>query len=314
MTTVKSTLLAAALAAAGLSTLPGTASAQSPCPLCGAQVPIKDIPKILGEAGTSMGLVRSQALQIGQINNYEMLAKGTMVDLEAATPGQPVEVSKFLWNVQQQQWAQRLEIEGPNLPRSIRVVKGKRAWDESWVSEKTKIGTVNKLRTAAADDKSAIRQVMVWLEPHAFFTQVAFAAGKKCMAEATKPCTTPWSVKDEGGKTILSVEISGRTFTGSLDAKKRIGSVETTIPVGGSDKKIVATYTGWRTGAQDTNNPKDLSAEGENALDKFHNGVFWPEKIVWELDGKKVLDVTVQGGWGNPYTVYPEPELIAKAQ
>jgi hypothetical protein len=216
--------------------------------------------------------------------------------------------------VQQQQWAQRTDVEGPSYPRSIRVVKGKRAWDESWYSEKTKVGTLNKLKTAAADDKSAIRQALVWLEPHAFFTQVAFAAGKKCLEAANKPCTTPWSVKDEGGKTVLSVEIAGRTYTGSLDAKKRIGTVETTLPIGGAQKKIVATYTGWRTGAQDTNNPKDLSAEGEKALDKFHNGVFWPEKIVWELDGAKVLDVTVEGGWGNPYSVYPEPELIAKAQ
>jgi hypothetical protein len=93
MTKLKETLVAVAIAAAGMAAITGSASAQSPCPQCGAQVPIKDIPKVLGEAGTSMGLVRSQALQIGQINNYEMVAKGTMVDLEAATPGQPIECS-----------------------------------------------------------------------------------------------------------------------------------------------------------------------------------------------------------------------------
>src|ERR1700694_4360545 len=124
---------------------PISAFAQSPCPQCGSQVAIKDLPKFIGEAGTSMGLVRSQQLLIGQINNYEMLATGTMVDLEAKALGPPVEVSRYVVNVQQQQWASRVEFEGPKTPRTIRVVKGDKAWDETWFDEKTKIETIKNL-------------------------------------------------------------------------------------------------------------------------------------------------------------------------
>ncbi|MET0428303.1 MAG: hypothetical protein ABW026_07365 [Microvirga sp.] len=306
-------ILVAALGSAAILAASG-AWAQNACPQCGPQVPIKDIPKVLGEAATAMGLVRSQALLIGQINDYEMLGSGKMVDLEAATLGQPVEVSRYLVNVQQQQWASRLDFEGPNTPRTIRVVKGKKAWDESWYEQKTKIETIKKLRTQPADAVAQLRSQMVWLEPHAFFTQVAFAAGKKCLSETAKACTTPNAVSDEGGKTVLSVDINGQTYKGSLDDKKRIGSIETTLSLPSGPKKVVATFSGWRTGAADTTKAKDLSAEGDAALDKFHNGVFWPEKVSYEIDGAKVLDLTISGGWGNPYAVFPEPELIAQTQ
>ncbi|MEJ1160576.1 hypothetical protein [Prosthecomicrobium sp. N25] len=306
-------IFALAASAAGALVSPA-AWAQSPCPQCGSQVAIKDIPRILGEAGTAMGLVRSQQLLIGQVNNYEILGKGTMVDLEAPTLGQPVEVTRYVANVQQQQWASRVDFEGPSVPRKIRVVKGKRAWDESWYDEKTRTGVVQKLRTAPADAAATLRGQLVWFEPHSFFTQVAFAAGKRCLTETVKPCTTAHSVTQEGGKTVMTVEINGVTYKGALDEKKRIGSVEATVSLPGGPKLLQATYTGWRTGARDTNDPKDLSAEGDQALDKFHNGVFWPERITYTIEGRTVLDITVQGGWGNPYTVYPEPELIAKAQ
>lgn len=313
MTARHNLFLAAAVSAAAFLASPG-AWAQNACPQCGAQVAVKDIPKILGEAATALGLVRSQALLIGQINDYEMLGKGTMVDLEAQTLGPPVEISRYVVNVQQQQWASRVDFEGPNTPRTIRVVKGNRAWNESWFEEKTKTETVKKLKTEPADAQAALRAQMVWLQPHAFFTQVAFAAGKKCLAEAVKPCSTTYSTSEEGGKAVLSVDINGRTYKGTLDAKKRIGSIETTLSLPGGPKRILASFTGWRTGAADTTNAKDLAAEGDAALDKFHNGIFWPEKITYEIDGTKVLDITISGGWGNPYTVYPEPELIAQAQ
>jgi hypothetical protein len=307
-------ILIASIASAGALFLAPGAWAQSPCPQCGSQVAIKDIPKVLGEAATAMGLVRSQALLIGQINDYEIAGSGTMVDLEAPTLGAPVEISRYTANVQQQQWASRVDFEGPKTPRVIRVVKGNKAWNESWYEEKTKFGPVKKLKTEPADASATLRRQLVWLEPHGFFTQVAFAAGKKCLAEQVKACTTPYGITEEGGKTVLSVEINGQTYKGTLDAKKRIGTIETTLSLPSGSKTVVATYTGWRTGAADTNNAKDLTAEGDAALDKFHNGIYWPEKITYEIGGTKVLDITVNGGWGNPYTVYPEPELIAQAQ
>ena len=77
---------------------------------------------------------------------------------------------------------------------------------------------------------------------------------------------------------------------------------------------MVAKYSGWRTGAADTTAAADIAAWGDAALDKTHNGVYWPEFITWELNGAKVLDIKMNGGWTNPYTVYPEPELLARGQ
>jgi hypothetical protein len=57
--------------------------------------------------------------------------------------------------------------------------------------------------------------------------------------------------------------------------------------------------------------PHDV-ATGAKALDKFHSGVYWPEKITWDLDGTRVLDLTVTEGWNNPYTAYLDPEVLAQ--
>src|SRR5262245_36117796 len=77
----------------------GSAQAQNPCPQCGSQVQVKDIDKVLGGAALEMGVVRSTANQVGQVNILEYVAHGTMVDLEAPTLGQPVEVSRYTFNV-----------------------------------------------------------------------------------------------------------------------------------------------------------------------------------------------------------------------
>ncbi len=312
---VKSALrLLAAGAAVAAATFVGAGSsyAQGPCPQCGPQVQIKDVDKAIGEAAQSMGLVRAILQTIGQMNNYEYVANGSWVDLEAATLGQPQPVSKIVWNVHQQLWASRMQVSGV---AAHRVVKGNRAWDETWFEEKGKAGTVKKIRTNPADGAAKLRAQLVWLEPHAFLSHVAFAANKKCLLTEAKACETKWSKGEENGLTTLSVEINGVTYKGTLDAKKRIGSIEAKLDLpSGAGKTVVAKYTQWRAGETDTNDPKDRAAQGPKALDKFHNGLYWPEKVVWELDGQKVLDLTVTEGWGNPYTIYPEPELLAKAQ
>ena len=73
---------------------------------------------------------------------------------------------------------------------------------------------------------------------------------------------------------------------------------------GGAPKKVVATYSGYRNG----------QSLGQQALDKFHTGTYWPGRIVHEIDGTKVLDITMTEGWSNPYMIFPEPELLAKAK
>ena len=312
---IKAALFSTALAVAGMAG-GGVALAQNPCPGCGSQIPIKDVDKILGEAGIAHGLLRSTAMQFGQVNNYEIDATGMMADLEAATIGAPVPVTKVVWNVHQQHWAQRLDFQGPNTPRTIRVVKGQRAWNEAWREEDSKRGRIQKITTTPADaNAAAMRGALTWMMPHAFLTQVIFASGKKCLEPAVKACTTPFTVANEGGKTVLTVEINGTPFRGTLDANKRVDMIETTVKLpSGASRKLVGRYTEYRAGEKGVAGMKQLSAEGAGALDKFHNGVFWPEKIVLEVDGAKAWDLTVTGGWNNPYTIYPEPELLARGQ
>ena len=301
---------------AAFASLSTGAMAQGPCPQCGSQVPIKDLDKNVSETLSALGLVRAIAQQIGQMNNYEYVGAGTMVDLEADKLGAAVPVSRYVYNGHQQMWASRIEFQGTNTPRTIRVVKGNRAWDESWIEEKAKSGTIKKLKTAPADKAAELRASMIWLEPHMFMTHVGFANGKKCMTAEVKACDTKHSITQENGRAVFTIEINGKTYKGVQDANKRIASVETkvTLPSGGGAKTLVAKYTGWRTGEGDTNDLKNLAAWGDKALDKFHNGTFWPESVVYELDGQKVLELRVNEGWNNPYTIYPEPELLAQGQ
>ena len=98
-----------------------------------------------------------------------------------------------------------------------------------------------------------------------------------------------------------------------MGADKRPERIETMLVLpGGAAKKIVAVYTDYRTG--EAPDAGFGTSYGQGALDKFHSGTYWPSHIVHELDGSKVLDLTVVEGWANPYQVFPEPELLAKGQ
>ena len=316
MNSTSRSMLAGALSLVAATFISAAAFAQNPCPACGSQVQIKDIDKAIADAAQATGLVRSTANQIGQLNNYEYVGSGTMVDLEAKTLTKPVAVKRYTFNVMQQLWASRLDVVASNGARKIRVVKGDRAWDETWVSEKADSGTIKKLKTAPADAVAKLRGTMLWLQPHAFLSYMAFASGKKCMAPEVKACETKWSAAQENGKTAFTVEINGQAYKGTLDDRKHIASVETkvTLPSGGGAKTIVAKYSGWRVGESEGNDVANLAAYGPKSLDKFHNGLFYPGKVTYELDGVNVLDLQVTEGWNNPYTIYPEPELLAKAQ
>ena len=96
------------------------------------------------------------------------------------------------------------------------------------------------------------------------------------------------------------VRPNGNAYKVTLGADKRPARIET--KVGG--KTIAANFFGYRNG----------TSLGQEALDKMHNGTFWPSRVTQEVDGKKVLDVIVTAGWSNPYSIYPDPELLAKSQ
>jgi hypothetical protein len=90
-----------------------------------------------------------------------------------------------------------------------------------------------------------------------------------------------------------------------LGAENRPERVEATLVLpGGASKKVVSMYSGYRNG----------QSLGQTALDKFHTGTYWPGRIVQEIDGAKVLDISLTEGWSNPYQIFPEPELLAKGK
>src|SRR5258706_89528 len=78
----KVTLLAALFAAACVT----GASAQA----WGPTVDVKTIDPVIRAAAEVMGMVRTRALVIGQVNLPEYVGKGTLIDLEAATRGPAV--------------------------------------------------------------------------------------------------------------------------------------------------------------------------------------------------------------------------------
>jgi hypothetical protein len=263
----------------------------------GTEIPAKEIDPVIRAAANALGLVRDSRLVIGQVNLLAYVGSGTMIDLEASGAGQqgfgpPAEVEKFRYAVALQIPASRLDVEGPNLARKVRVVKKDRAWNE----EKPGINP-------SASDNAAHRAQMMWLMPHAAIHAAAFASAKKCLDG--RACDVPVQVSKVDGKDVLAVSVNGHIYTTTLGADNRPERVETTIAMpGGAAKKIVATYSGYRNG----------QSLGGAALDKFHSGTYWPGRIVQEIDGTKVLDITVAEGWSNPYEIFPDPELLAKAK
>src|ERR1041384_3163255 len=110
----------------------GRVRARAQAPPCspragGPTVTVKDIDPAIRAAAEVLGIVRTRALVIGQVNLPEYVGKGTIVDLEATGTVQPVEVSRYSYAIAIQLQASRLDFEGPQTPRTIRVVKGNRA-------------------------------------------------------------------------------------------------------------------------------------------------------------------------------------------
>jgi hypothetical protein len=257
----------------------------------GTEIPAKGIDPAIRLAADALGLVRDSRLVIGQVNILEYVGSGTMTDPESATPSRQIEVSKFSYAVALQIPASRLDFEGPDTPRTVRVVKRERAWNE----EKPGVNP-------SPSSNAAYRAQAIWLMPHAAIHAAVFASAKKCLDG--KPCEVPLQVGKEDGKTVLTTSVNGQTYKTTLGADNRPERVEATIAMpGGTAKKMVATYSGYRNG----------QSLGGQALDKFHSGTYWPGRIVHEIDGTKVLDIIVTEGWSNPYVIFPEPELLAKA-
>jgi len=245
----------------------------------------------LKDVADLLGLLRGANTAMGNVNILEYNAHGTMTDWETAG-AKEVTVDNYTFNVSLFDNASRVTIQAGATPL-IRVVKGTRAWDEAWSKD-------NKLTTKPADAAVASRRIMMWLEPHAIIHAAVFAANGRCpdnkaCADLPKPAVT-----QDNGKSVINVTVEGNVYKVTLGPDKRPSRVETTQ--GGHT--YAANYFGFRNG----------TSLGQEALDKMHNGTYWPSRVTNEVDGKKVLDVIVTAGWSNPYSIYPDPEMLAKSQ
>jgi hypothetical protein len=257
----------------------------------GTEIPAKEIDPAIRAAADVLGLIRDTRLVIGQVNLLEYVGSGTMVDVESTAPGRPIEVNRFSYAVALQVPASRLDFEAAN-GRTVRVVKKDRAWNE----EKPGINP-------SPSSNAAYRAQAMWLMPHAAIHAAVFASAKKCLDGKT--CDVPLQVAKEEGKTVLTTSVNGVSYKTTLGADNRPERVEAMIMLpSGASKKVVSIYSGYRNG----------QSLGQTALDKFHTGTFWPGRIVQEIDGAKVLDISLTEGWSNPYQIFPEPELLAKGR
>jgi len=278
-----------------------TASAQkfdpiTPPPVAFGAPPNAAVDKIdpkLANVADLLGIRRGGNQAVGNVNILEYNAHGTMTDWENPAAKETT-VDNYTFNVSLFDNASRLTFQGANAPLTTRVVKGTRAWDEAWAKD-------NKLTTKPADASVTARRVMMWLEPHAIVHAAVFAANGKCPDNKDcKDLPAPKVVTDAAGKSTIDVTVEGQVYKVTLGPDQRPSRIETTQ--GGHT--YAASYFGYRNG----------TSLGQEALDKMHNGTYWPSRVTQEVDGKKVLDVIVTAGWSNPYSIYPEPELLAKAQ
>jgi hypothetical protein len=256
------------------------------------QVATNNIDPQLKDVADLLGIIRTGALSVGNMNILEYNARGTMTDWETAG-AKEVTVENYTFNVSIFDNASRVTFQGPNTPLTTRVIKGTRAWDEAWAKD-------NKLTTKPADANAAIRTAVMWLEPHAIIHAAVYAANGKCPDNKDCKDLPKPTFGQEGGKTVLNVTVAGNVYKVTMGADRRPARIET--KVGG--KTIAASYFGYRNG----------TSLGQEALDKMHNGTFWPSRVTQEVDGQKVLDLIVSAGWSNPYAIYPDPEVLAKSQ
>ncbi len=247
----------------------------------------------LGKSADLLGIRRTGAQTVGNVNILEFNARGTMTDWETAG-AKEITLDNFTFNASIFDNAARITFQGQGTPLTIRVVKGTKAWDESWSKD-------NKLTTKASDANVASRRVIMWLEPHAVVHAAVFAFNGRCpdnrmCADLPKPAVTTGA----DGKGTFSVTIEGNVYKVTLGPDQRPARVETSV--GG--KTYAASYFGYRNG----------TSLGQEALDKMHNGTYWPSRMTLDVGGAKVLDMIITAGWSNPYSIYPDPDLLAKAQ
>jgi hypothetical protein len=256
----------------------------------GARKSAKGIDPAIRAAADALGMVRDTRLVIGQLNLLEYAGHGTLVDLEAATLGQPIEVSRYAYAVSYHFPASRLDYDGPNGVRTVRVVNKDRAWNE----EKPGINP-------SASPSAAFRAQSIWLTPHARHSRRSLRLRQEM--SRWQAVRRPSPDRQGGRQDRHHHRRSTVSYKTTFCADNRPERVEAVIKLpGGAPKKsrrsirVTETAPALARGARQV--PfRHILAGPDHSGNRRRQG----------------LDITITEGWSNPYVIFPEPELLAKA-
>lgn len=206
------------------------------------------------------------------------------------------------------------------MERIVRTVRGD--VDEAWNASRPGYPTGDS-------EHAAFREALIWLWPHAFGRAVAYAEQGLCPDGSG--CDVALEVTEEGGESVITVEIDGREYRGTLGEDDRPARIEAEIDIPGvGPSSYAAIYSDYHNGLglgatgeavavdlqeRDIGASTDVAlARGEGILDKYHTGTYFPRNVSHEVDGQPVLDINITEGWPNRFMIFPTPELLAAAE
>ena len=290
---------------------------QDPGESWGKPVRAGDSSELLRTVGDQLGMVRSNQLFWQQLNALEFTANGQWTDLEAGGEMRPV--SKYTYQISIEIPAARLDIEGPDMERTVQVVRGD--LDRAWNERRPGYPSGNS-------DAAAFREQLIWFWPHAFTRAAAYAEKGLCPdGSACEGLTT--TIAEIDGAPVVTTTIDGVEYRGTIGKDGRPARIEARIDVPGrGEVDYAVSYANYRNGLGLGASGEEVgegirglaassdvgAARGEGILDKFHTGTYFPGEFTHTIDGETVADLVTTEGWPNAFVIFPDPDLLAAVQ
>lgn len=320
MMKMKMTMLAGAVTSLCLTGATANAQTgpQEPGLEWGIPISANDSSDLMKDVGNQLGMIRSNELLWNQLSAVEFTANGSWADPEAGSIGEPQQASKYTYAYSLALPASRLDVEGVEMERTVRVVRAD--LDEAW--DETRPGYVD-----GPSDNAAFREQFLWLWPHAFARAAAYAEQGKC--PDGNDCDVDFALSEDGGATAITVSVDGVEYRGTLGEDNRPAEIAATIEMPGvGPVDYIARYADYRNGLGLGASGEEVgeavrglpassdqgAARGQGILDKFHTGLYSPGSITHEADGQTVLELETTEVWPNAYMIFPTPEQLAAAQ
>lgn len=271
--------IAGALIIAGTFTTMAIAQTPTPTPALAPEA------KTLHDMANRLGMLRGPQLR-DAILTFEYQATGEL--LGPAMRGKGMKLTRYKASVAYDAPGMRVDFDriapdGSSSERQILVVSGKYAWDES----EPGAGLVAGKGTATAVPGAwADRALEFWMLPHSF------------VKAARMPGSNARAAREDGAVTVTSnvPNMPGVTMKAWVNAMNLIDRVESQLNTSTRRVAIEARYAEYRDIGGDQN-PSD---------------VLFPTRIVRQVDGTTVLQLTVtEGNTYNPYVIIPVPDTVA---